>query len=105
MALAGARWAEEHGIGLRLDEVQGAEVGHDVFADAALVLEVEVLDALAGGEASGADAGLATVGLAGRDLALQAGGEELLVAPGVSPGPLTEALHPGQQCGVLELAA
>ena len=37
--------------------------------------------------------------------ALQAGGQELLVAPGVGPGPLGEALHPGQQGGVLQLPA
>src|SRR4051794_16679690 len=37
------------------------------------VVEVELLQALAGGEAGGADATLAAVGLAGGDLALQAG--------------------------------
>ena len=44
--------------------------------------------ALAGREPGGADAALAAVGLAGGDLALQAGGEELLVGPGLGPGPL-----------------
>src|SRR5918993_675196 len=45
--------------------------------------EVELVEALAGWEAGGADAGLTAVGLAGRHFPLQAGGEELLVAPGL----------------------
>ena len=105
VALAGAGRAQEHGVGAGLDEVEGAEVGHHVAANAALVLEVEVLDALAGREAGGPDAGLAAVGLAGGDLPLQAGGEEVLVAPGLGPGPLGQAAHPGQQRRVLELPA
>jgi hypothetical protein len=51
---------------------------------------------LAGREAGGAHPGLSAMGLAGRDLALQAGGQELLVAPGLGAGPLGQALHPGQ---------
>ena len=51
---------------------------------------VEVLQGLAGGEAGGADAALAAVGLAGGYLALQAGGQELLVGPGIGPGALGE---------------
>ncbi len=104
VALAGPGRAQEHGVGLRLDEVEGVEVGDDVLADAALVLEVEVLEGLAGREASGADAGVA-VGLASAHLALQAGGQELLVAPGIRSGPLGEASHAGQEDGVLELTA
>ena len=45
------------------------------------MVEVEVLDGLSRREPGGADADLTAVGLAGGDLALQAGGEELLVAP------------------------
>ena len=105
MTLAGAGRAEEHGIGLGLDEVQGAEVGHHVLAHAALVFEVEVLDGLAGREAGGADAGFAPMGLAGGHLSLQTGGKELFMAPGIIPGPLAQALHTGQQCRVLELPA
>jgi hypothetical protein len=45
--------------------------------------EVELVEALAGWEAGGADAGLTAVGLAGRHFPLPAGGEELLVAPGL----------------------
>ena len=56
--------------------------------EAAGVLEVEVLQRLAGGEAGGADAALAAVGLAGGDLALQARDQELLVGPGLLAGPL-----------------
>ena len=56
-----------------------------------LVLEVEVLDRLAGREPGGADADLAAVGLAGSHLAFQAGGQELLVAPGLGSGPLGQA--------------
>jgi hypothetical protein len=43
------------------------------------VVEVELLQALAGREPGGADAALPAVGLAGGDLALQAGDQELLV--------------------------
>ena len=44
------------------------EMGDDVFADAALMVEVEVLEGFAGRKPGGADAGLAAVGLAGRHL-------------------------------------
>ena len=63
----------------------------------ALVVEVEVLEGLAGREAGGPDAGLAAVVLAGRHLPLEAGGQELLVAPALGPGPLGQALDGGQQ--------
>ena len=46
---------------------------------------------LAGREPGGADAALAAVGLAGGDLPLQAGGEELLVASRTRPGPARRA--------------
>ena len=60
----------------------------DVAFEGALVVEVEVLEGLAGREPGGADAALAAVGFAGGDLALQAGGEELLVGPALGAGPL-----------------
>ena len=56
----------------------------------ALVVEVEVLEGLAGREAGGADADLAAVVLAGGDLAFEAGGEELLVGPALGAGPFGE---------------
>jgi hypothetical protein len=58
--LAGAGRPEEDGIGAGFDEVEGAEVGDDVLADAALVVEVEVLEGLSRREAGGGDAGLAS---------------------------------------------
>ena len=57
---------------------------------------------LAGREPGGADAALAAVGLAGGDLALQAGGEELLVGPGLGAGPLGQPGHRFAQRGGLQ---
>jgi hypothetical protein len=57
------------------------------------VVEVELLQALARGEAGVADAAFAAVGLAGGDLALQAGGQELLVAPALGTGALGQPGH------------
>jgi hypothetical protein len=51
-----------------------------------------------------ADAALAAVGLAGSDLALQAGGQELLVAPALGAGPLGQPGHRGAQGRRLERA-
>jgi hypothetical protein len=62
-------------------------VGDLLALEAAGVVEVELLQALAGGEAGGPDPPLAAVALAGGDLALQAGGQELLVAPTLGAGP------------------
>ena len=80
-------------------------MGDDVAAHAALVLEVEVLEGLAGREAGRLDAGLAAMGLAGRHLAFEAGGQEVLVAPGIGPGPFRQTFHPGQKRRVLEFPA
>jgi len=88
MGLASPWWPEEDDVLFRLDEVEGAEVGDDVPADRALVVVVEVLEGLAGRQPGGPDPGLAAMALAGRDLALETGREILLVALGVSPGPL-----------------
>jgi hypothetical protein len=79
---------EEHHVLAGGDEVQGAQVGDQVAFEAAGVVEVEFLEALAAREPGGADAAFAAVGLAGGDLALQAGGEELLVCPALGPGSL-----------------
>lgn len=48
---------------------------------------------------------LTGMGLTGGHLSLQTGSKELFMAPGVSPGPLAQALLSGQQCRVLELGA
>ena len=65
-----------------------------------LEAEVEVLEGLAGRKAGRFDAGFAAVVLAGRDFALEAGGEELFVAPAFGAGPLAEAIDRGGQCSV-----
>ncbi len=54
-----------------LDEGQGRQVQHHLAADAGLVGEVELLYRFASGEASGLDASLASMGLAGQDLSLK----------------------------------
>jgi hypothetical protein len=88
VGLAGAGRPEEHHVLPAGDEVQRAEVGDGVALEAAGVVEVELLDALAGREPGGPDPALTAVGLPGRDLPLQAGDQELLVGPGLGPGPL-----------------
>jgi hypothetical protein len=65
-------------------------MGDHVAFEGALVVEVEVLEGLAGGEPGGPDAELTAVGLAGGDLPLEAGGEELLMRPALGSGPLRE---------------
>ena len=62
-----------------LDEVERAEVRDDLLSDRALIGEVEVLERLDLWKAGRLDARLAAVGLTGRDLTLQTGGEKLLV--------------------------
>ena len=57
------------------------------------MIKVELLQALAGREPGGPDAALAAVGFAGGDLALQAGGQELLMGPGFGAGPLSQPGH------------
>jgi hypothetical protein len=88
MGFAGAGWAEEHHVVAGGDEVQGAQVRDLLALEPAGVVVVELLQALAGGEPGGADAALAAVGLAGGDLALQAGGQELLMRPVLRAGAL-----------------
>ena len=57
---------------------------------------------LAGREPGGADAALTAVGLPGGDLALQAGDQELLVGPGLGPGPFGQPGHRLAQRGRLQ---
>ena len=57
------------------------------------MFEVELLDGLAGLEPGGADPALTAVAVAGGDLSLQAGHEELLMRPRLGPGPLGEPGH------------
>ena len=90
VGLAGAGWAEEDHVLACEDEVQGAEVCDQVAFESAGVVEVELLEALAGREPGGADAALTAVGLPGGDLALQAGDQELLMGPGLRPGPFCQ---------------
>src|SRR3954469_20950494 len=82
VGLAGAGRAEEHHVLAGGDEIQGAQMRDDVAFEAAGVVEVELLEALACREPGGADAALAAVRFAGGDLPLQASDQELLVAPG-----------------------
>ena len=88
VGLAGPGRSEEDHVLPAGDEVQGPQVGDQVAAQPAGVVEVEVLEGLAPGEPGGADASFSAVGLAGGDLALQTGRQELLVGPGLGPGPL-----------------
>ncbi len=69
------------------------------------MIEVKVLEGLVGRETGGPDAGLAAVGGSGGDLSVQAGGQKLLVAPILLPGPRGQTLHPAEQGGRLQLAA
>jgi hypothetical protein len=70
VGLAGPRRTQEHHVLAGGDEVQRAQVGDQLAVEAAGVVEVELLQALAGREAGVADAPLAAVCLSGRDLAL-----------------------------------
>jgi hypothetical protein len=93
VGLAGAWWAKEHHVLPGGHEVQGAQVRDQVALEAAGVVVVELLQALARREAGGADAPFAAVGFPGGDLALQAGGQELLVGPALGAGPLGQPGH------------
>jgi hypothetical protein len=105
VGLACAGWAEEHDVVFAGDEVEGAEVGDGVAFEGALVVVVELLEGLAGGEAGSTDAELAAVGLPGSNIALETGGEELFVGPVVAAGPLGEPLDGGAHCWSLECPA
>jgi hypothetical protein len=90
VGLTGAGRAEEDHVVAGGDEVQGAQVGDGVAFEGAGVVEVELLQALAGGEPRRPDAPFPAVGFAGGDLTLQAGDQELLMGPRLGAGPLSE---------------
>ena len=80
-------------LSLAVTKSSGAQVRDQVAFEAAGVVEVELLEGLAGREPGGADPTFAAVGLPGGDLALQAGDEEFLVGPGLGAGPFGQAGH------------
>jgi hypothetical protein len=73
MRFAGAGWAEEDHVLFASDEVQRGEVGDQIPFQAAGMIKVELLDAFAGRESGSPDPAFSAVGVAGGDLALQAG--------------------------------
>ena len=66
------------------------------------MVEVEFLDAFAGWEPGGPDAVFTAVGVAGGDLALQAGRQVFLMRPGFAAGPLGEPAGRFAQGGRLQ---
>jgi hypothetical protein len=97
MRLAGAGRAEEDHVLPGHHEVQRAQVRDHLPLQRTGMVEVELLQALARREAGGADAALAAVGLAGGDLALQAGSQELLMGPALSAGAFGQPRHRAAQ--------
>src|SRR6185312_7218038 len=91
--------AEEHHVLFAGDEGESAQMRDLVAFHRSLVVVVELLQTLAGREAGGPDPAFTTVGLAGGDLSLQAGGQELLVGPGLGSGPFGETLDRVRQRG------
>jgi hypothetical protein len=69
---------------------------------AAGVVEVELLQALAGREPRGLDPAFSAVRVAGGDFPLQAGDQELLVGPGLGAGPLGQPVNGFPQRGCLQ---
>jgi hypothetical protein len=86
--LAGPGRAEQNDVLARVEEVELAEVLDHLALDGALEAEVELLERLAGREASRLDPALAAVGLARGDLGLKQRLGEALVAPVLLAGPL-----------------
>jgi DNA invertase Pin-like site-specific DNA recombinase len=82
--------AEEDHVVAGGGEVQGAQVRDDVAFESAGVVVVEFLQRFAGREPGGADAAFAAMGLPRGDFALQAGGQELLMCPGLGPGAFSQ---------------
>ncbi len=89
--------AQENGVLLARDEVQGTQVGELLARQAAQMGDVEFLQGLDRGEVRGADAALAAVGLAGGDLALQDRDQVLGVGPVLGSCALGQALSGVQQ--------
>ena len=96
--------AQKHHIVAGGDEVQGAQVGDGVALEPTGVIKVELFQGFSSQEAGGADATLTTMGLAGRDFALQAGGQVFLMAPVLRASPLGEPTGRLAQRGRLECA-
>jgi len=69
-------------------------MGDHVTLERALVVKVELLQRLARREPGSPDPPLAAVGFAGGDLALQTGGQELLVRPALRAGPFGQPPRP-----------
>lgn len=83
----------------RRDVVAVARKGGDRIAfKGSLVIEVELFQVLSGWKPRSADAAFTTVGFAGGDLALQAGGEELFMAPVLGAGTFGESLDRVAEC-------
>jgi hypothetical protein len=104
VGLAGAGRAEQEHVVPGGDEVQRAEVSDELATQAAGVVEVELLKALAGGEPGGADPPFAAVTLPGADLPGQAGQQELLVRPALRAGSVGQPGHGLTQGGGLQRA-
>ena len=94
-------------------KIEGAQVDDAVEFQAPGVVEVELLQAFAGREPGGADPALAAMGFSRRNLALQAGDEELKVETviqalvGSRTGrvvPGANGLAPYQRCEPVSLA-
>src|SRR5215213_7815507 len=88
MGFAGAGWAEEDHVLLSGDKVQRAQMGDLVALQTAGVVEVKLLQALAGREPGCTDVALAAMRVPGGNFTLQACGQILLMRPGFGPGPL-----------------
>jgi hypothetical protein len=99
VCLAGAGRSEQQHVVLGCDEVQGPEVGNLLALETAGVVEVEFPQALAGRKPGGPHSAFAAMAVAGRDLALPAGGEILLMGPGLGPGPLGEPTGASRSVG------
>jgi hypothetical protein len=76
-------------------------VGDEVALEAASMVEVDVLQALAAGQPGGPDPAFTAVAVAGGHLALQAGDQELLMTRALGAGPFEEGVRsrpsPGDQ--------
>jgi hypothetical protein len=105
VGLAGAGWSQEQDVVPGDDEVERPEVGDELTLESAGVVEVEVLRALAAGEAGSADPTFTAVAVSCGDLALQAGDEELLVRPALGPARARSASRSTQSRNVGALSA
>ena len=85
VSFPGAWWAKEDHVAGFGEVVACGQRGDVVAADSGLVVEVELLEGFAGGEAGSADPQLCTGGVAGGDFSVEDGDQVVLVGPaGVS---------------------